>query len=257
MARYGESFLNAMANPAYMQGMFTAAQQVGAAPRAYETRKQLATATPDQLAQLELQKAVKSGDPAAVRQAQQNIINSQATAISAGVSAESTAAELDAAAQRIRSIPNLSPAGLQRAEALEERARRIRAAEAAAAEKAKPKDYGVTKQEEDTYKALMDDADVEKAMVLKEGGWSDFFMDEEVDVDQDILFDEAERLRAADTTLSKKEALIKAINSFRPEQAQETKQEPNWYNELSDEDKAKVDELRAYGTSDEEIRKAL
>ena len=46
MARFGQQFLQQMANPSFGKGLFTAAQQIGAAPAKRRMQEQLSSATP-------------------------------------------------------------------------------------------------------------------------------------------------------------------------------------------------------------------
>lgn len=46
MAKFGQQFLQQMANPSFGKGLFTAAQQIGAAPAKRRMQEQLASATP-------------------------------------------------------------------------------------------------------------------------------------------------------------------------------------------------------------------
>mgnify|MGYP003639060955 CR=1 FL=1 len=65
MARFGQSFINSLTNPAYSQGMFNLGQTVGSAPAVAAQQKAQA-----QLMQM-VNQAVASNDPAALAQASQ------------------------------------------------------------------------------------------------------------------------------------------------------------------------------------------
>ena len=122
-------------------------------------------------------------------------------------------------------------------------------------DKETPRDYSLTKQEISVYQDLMEDKDIKNILTLSDTteilGF-DVPISKEADVNQNVLFDEAERIRTADPDITKKEALIQALNK---QVASQTK--PNWYSSLDAETKTKVDQARLNGYSDEEIKAAI
>lgn len=62
MATFGKQFLQQMANPSFGQGLFTAAQQIGAAPGRRRVQEQLASATPLERFDLAIAQLTRAGD---------------------------------------------------------------------------------------------------------------------------------------------------------------------------------------------------
>ena len=62
MARFGRSFLQAATQPAYMEGLFTAAQQIGAAPAKRRMQEQLASATPLERFDIAIAQLTRAGE---------------------------------------------------------------------------------------------------------------------------------------------------------------------------------------------------
>ena len=62
MARFGRSFLQSATQPAYMQGLFTAAQQLGAAPAKRRMQEQLASATPLERFDIAIAQLTRAGE---------------------------------------------------------------------------------------------------------------------------------------------------------------------------------------------------
>ena len=62
MARFGRDFVRAATQPAYLQGLFTAAQQIGAAPRRRQIQEQLASASPLDRFNLAIDQLTRAGE---------------------------------------------------------------------------------------------------------------------------------------------------------------------------------------------------
>ena len=62
MATFGKQFLQQMANPSFGKGLFTAAQQIGAAPARRRMQEQLASATPLERFDLAIAQLTRSGE---------------------------------------------------------------------------------------------------------------------------------------------------------------------------------------------------
>lgn len=62
MATFGKQFLQQMANPSFGKGLFTAAQQIGAAPARRRMQEQLASATPLERFDLAIAQLTSAGE---------------------------------------------------------------------------------------------------------------------------------------------------------------------------------------------------
>jgi len=62
MAKFSETFLQGLLQPSYQQGLFTAAQQIGAAPAKRRMQEQLATATPEQRFDIAIAQLTRAGE---------------------------------------------------------------------------------------------------------------------------------------------------------------------------------------------------
>lgn len=62
MAKFGQQFLQGLLQPSYQQGLFTAAQQLGARPRLMAEQRQLASATPLERFDLAIAQLTRAGD---------------------------------------------------------------------------------------------------------------------------------------------------------------------------------------------------
>ena len=62
MATFGKQFLQQMANPSFGKGLFTAAQQIGAAPARRRMQEQLASATPLERFDIAIAQLTRAGD---------------------------------------------------------------------------------------------------------------------------------------------------------------------------------------------------
>ena len=62
MATFGKDFVRSATQPAYLQGLFTAAQQIGAAPGRRRVQEQLASATPLERFDLAIAQLTRAGD---------------------------------------------------------------------------------------------------------------------------------------------------------------------------------------------------
>lgn len=129
MARFSQAFLQSLARPSYGQGLFELGSAIGQAPalvaeqsRRKSMMEQLQNMTPYELADFEYKQAAAKGDTTAMREAQERMVDLSTTEISSGASQLESPKALLEAARRIRNTKGVTPAGIQRAEKLEERA---------------------------------------------------------------------------------------------------------------------------------------
>jgi phosphoribosylformylglycinamidine (FGAM) synthase PurS component len=133
MARFSQAFLQGLLRPTYAEGLFEAARGAGMAPglisieKKQEEEKQkkaklLSGMTPYELADFEYKQAADKGDTQAMREAQDRMVDLSTSEISSGASQLESPKALLEAARRIRNTKGVTPAGIERAENLEERA---------------------------------------------------------------------------------------------------------------------------------------
>jgi phosphoribosylformylglycinamidine (FGAM) synthase PurS component len=129
MAKFSQAFLQSLARPSYGQGLFELGSAIGQAPvlaaeqsRRKSMMEQLQNMTPYELADFEYKQAAAKGDAQAMREAQERMVDLSTTEISSGASQLESPQALLEAARRIRNTKGVTPAGIQRAEKLEQRA---------------------------------------------------------------------------------------------------------------------------------------
>lgn len=79
MAKFGQGFLQALTQPSYGQGLFQLGETLGSTPGRLARLEKMKGATPEQLAQMEVDAAMRSGDPAAVLRARGALSQVRAT----------------------------------------------------------------------------------------------------------------------------------------------------------------------------------
>jgi len=62
MAKFSQQFLQGLLQPSYQEGLFTAAQQIGAAPAKRRMQEQLASATPEQRFDIAISQLTRAGE---------------------------------------------------------------------------------------------------------------------------------------------------------------------------------------------------